>query len=352
MLLSRLQKRPGIAVVTPENVDDLWTIRRIVIPKDIISGYTKRVIKDKNEHVRPGKGERVRVRLSIEVEKINLDHLLERIRISGKIVETSDESISKGSYHSFNLTIGNSIIIQKNHFEDFHINLIRNKTKSTDRYIIICIDRRQAGLGLITGTHLKLFSDIESGISGKMYKTNSTYSNYFDEILKNIINIHKKGIKIIVTGPSEVKKEFVNYCINNVKSLAKDIALIEGVDLGGQDGIYMSLKSSNFKNFLQNSELTKAISHTEEAINMISRGGKKVCFSFNDTLRASKMGSINVVMISSKIFEGRNEDDVIELLNNIEKFKGRTFLLDSSTEIGKQIDSLGGVLALLRYQMD
>ena len=115
MLLIRLQKRPGIAVITPENVDDLWTIRRIVIPKDIISGHTKRVIKDKSEHARPGKGERIRVKLSIEVEKINLDHLLERIRISGKIVETSDESISKGAYHSFNLTIGNSIIIKNNY---------------------------------------------------------------------------------------------------------------------------------------------------------------------------------------------------------------------------------------------
>ena len=228
MLLGRLQKRPGIAVVTPENVDDLWAIRRIIIPKDIISGYTKRVIKDKNEHVRPGKGERIKVRLSIEVEKINLDHVLERIRISGKIVETSDESISKGAYHSFNLTIGNSIIIKKNYFENVHINLIKNKTKSTDRYIIICIDRRQAGLGLITGTHLKLFSDIESGISGKMYKSNASYSNYFDEILKNIINIHTKGIKIIVTGPSEVKKEFVNYCIDKAKNLAEYITLIEG----------------------------------------------------------------------------------------------------------------------------
>ena len=158
---------------------------------------------------------------------------------------------------------------------------------------------------------------------------------------KNIINIHTKGIKIIVTGPSEVKKEFVNYCIDKAKNLAEYITLIEGVDLGGQDGIYMSLKSPNFKNFLQKSELTKAILFTEEAINRISRGNKKVCFAFNDTLQASKMGSINVVMISSKIFEGRNEDDVIKLLNNIEKFNGRTFLLDSSTEIGKQIDSLG-----------
>lgn len=352
MLLIRLQKRPGIAVITPENVDDLWTIRRIVIPKDIISGHTKRVIKDKSEHARPGKGERIRVKLSIEVEKINLDHLLERIRISGKIVETSDESISKGAYHSFNLTIGNSIIIKKNYFEDFHINLIKNKIKSTDRYIIICIDRRQAGIGLITGTHLKLFSNIESGLAGKMYKTNTSYSNYFDKILKDIINIHTKGIKIIVTGPSEIKKEFVNYCIGKAKNLAEYITIIEGVDLGGQDGIFMSLKSPNFKNFLQKSELTKAILFTEEAISRISRGDKKVCFTFNDTLRASKMSSINVVMISSKIFEGRNETDVIKLLNNIEKFKGRTFLLDSSTEIGKQIDSLGGVLALLRYQMD
>ena len=61
------------------------------------------------------------------------------------------------------------------------------------------------------------------------------------------------------------------------------------------------------------------------------------------------MGAIEKVMISSKVFELSDEDQVISLLDGIEKFNGQIHLLDSSTEVGKQIDSVGGIIASLRY---
>ena len=100
MLINRLRKKPGIAVVTPESIEDLWVLRRILKNGDIITSQTKRVIKNQKEFTRPDKGERINVKLSIELENISIDQVLERIRISGKITETTDESISKGSYHS------------------------------------------------------------------------------------------------------------------------------------------------------------------------------------------------------------------------------------------------------------
>ena len=47
--------------------------------------------------------------------------------------------------------------------------------------------------------------------------------------------------------------------------------------------------------------------------------------------------------------EVTEEEEVITLLDEIEKFNGQIYLLDSSTEVGKQIDSIGGIIALLRY---
>ena len=73
MLINRLKKKPGIASVTPEDSEDLWILRRIIKNGDIISSNTKRVIKDQKEFSRPDKGERINVRLSIEVNNISLD---------------------------------------------------------------------------------------------------------------------------------------------------------------------------------------------------------------------------------------------------------------------------------------
>ena len=49
MLINRLRKKPGIAVVTPESTEDLWVLRRILKNGDIITSQTKRVIKKEKE---------------------------------------------------------------------------------------------------------------------------------------------------------------------------------------------------------------------------------------------------------------------------------------------------------------
>ena len=349
MLISRLRKKPGIAVVTPESTEDLWILRRILKNGDVITSQTKRVIKNQKEFTRPDKGERINVKLSIELENISIDQILERIRISGKITETTDDSISKGSYHSLSITLGNSIVISKKIFEDFQIGLLKKTSKKSDRYIIITIDRRQAGIGLVTGTHLRVFPDILSGLAGKMYKTKATYDTFFDELIKNITNIDSNNTKIIVTGPTEVKRAFINYVEEKSQKIRKKITIIDGVDLAGQEGIYMALKHPAIKEFMKNSELSSATEATEDAIHKISKNDKKAYYSFNDVKKVAGMGAIEKVMISSKVFELTNEEAVILLLDEIDKFDGQIYLLDSSTEVGKQIDLVGGIIALLRY---
>ena len=72
MIVSRFQRNIGIAVVQPEDLQDLWTLRRIISPSDEISGETTRVIKQKGEFTRPDRGERISVRVSMEVESLKL----------------------------------------------------------------------------------------------------------------------------------------------------------------------------------------------------------------------------------------------------------------------------------------
>ena len=55
----------------PEDSDDLITLRRVIKKGDKIIGETVRVVKQEKDFARPDKGERVKIRLSIEDEKIS-----------------------------------------------------------------------------------------------------------------------------------------------------------------------------------------------------------------------------------------------------------------------------------------
>ena len=57
------------------------------------------------------------------------------------------------------------------------------------------------------------------------------------------------------------------------------------------------------------------------------------------------------LMFSDSVFAQASEDAIVDLLNNVEVYGAKTFALDSSTDVGKQVYSLGGIVALLRYEL-
>ncbi|TAK18777.1 MAG: mRNA surveillance protein Pelota, partial [Nitrosarchaeum sp.] len=99
--------------VMPEDSDDLLNLRRVIKEGDRIIGDTTRVIKLEKDYARPDKGERIRVRIALDVEKISLDDVLDRLRISGTILESNNESVPHGSHHSFILKVNDGITITK-----------------------------------------------------------------------------------------------------------------------------------------------------------------------------------------------------------------------------------------------
>ena len=111
-MISKVIDGNSVSVI-PEDSDDLLTLRRIVKKGDRIIGDTTRVIKQEKDFSRPDRGERIKIRISIEVEKPSLDNVLDRLRLRGTIVESTNESVPHGSHHSFVVKINDAITILK-----------------------------------------------------------------------------------------------------------------------------------------------------------------------------------------------------------------------------------------------
>ncbi|MBM3896989.1 MAG: mRNA surveillance protein Pelota [Thaumarchaeota archaeon] len=349
MIISRFQRNIGLAVVQPEDLQDLWTLRRIISPGDEISGETTRVIKVQGEFTRPDKGQRISVRISMEVESVKLEGMLERLRISGTIVEVSEEFLSKGSHHSMNVSMGFPLVIKKRTWQDFEAKLLQESSKSSERFLLVAIDSRDAAVGVLSGTHLKILPQIESGISGKMYEgLQGSLAQYMAKVKDALQIIHKEGNKIIVFGPGQTKNAFANFLSKDTK-LASLVQTVEGIDLSGEDGLFVALKSHSLKRVFADATIARVQAIAEEGVKRIARNDGRVVVSLKETLDATKAGAVEAVLVSSKLFEKGDESSIVELLNATEKFGGKTYLVDSSTDTGNQVDVMGGVLGLLRY---
>ncbi len=356
MIVNRVDTRHDLVTVTPESPDDLWTLRRVISRGDLVAGETSRVFKETAEYARPEK-ERIKVTVTIEVEAVKIDSTLSRLRISGKIMDVSNDLISKGAFHSLNVSEGHRVSIRKpSGFNPVQLRLIQNSDKPADSYAIVALDRRETGLGIVKGTHLQLLPTIESGITGKMYQEkgskSSSSSNYFDKIadaLSSVSGDSKR--KVYVLGPSTTKNAFANYVNQNRSKEFAEVKAIEGSDVSGEDGVYVALRTPNLQEALSESRLAKVSKILQEVMRRISLGDSRNALAFNDSLKAAKEGAVESLLVSDKIFSNEKieEDAIVDLLNTVEEFRGETFLLDSSTDLGGQVNSLGGVVGLLRF---
>ena len=116
--------------VIPEDSEDLFNLRRIVQQGDTIVGDTTRVIKQEKDYSRPDKGERIKVRIALTVEKISLDDVLDRLRIGGTISESSNELVPHGSHHSFILKVNDGITIKKKRWQPVEKKLIESNKQT------------------------------------------------------------------------------------------------------------------------------------------------------------------------------------------------------------------------------
>jgi protein pelota len=341
--------------IIPEDSDDLFTLRRIIKTDNIVVSDTSRVIKFENEYSRPDR-ERVKIRVSVKVEKIGLDESIDRLRIAGTIIESNNSLVPKGTYHSIIVQIGNNIVIDKGKkWEDLDLKLLKSDVAGT--FIIVALDTKEAGIAKITGTHLEVIPNIYSGQSGKYYthgaKNNPNIEVFFEEAylaLNNIVN-EDGNYKIIVFGPGETKRRFYNFIIGK-RSGYKDMAtVIDGIDVAGEDGVMVFLRSSSLKEVMSSSKISFVSAILDNIMLQVSRGEEKYVMGFKEVDEAIKLKSAESLVFSNSIFKDLKEEQIINMLNKAETYGAKVYAVDSSTDIGLRVSALGGIVALLRYQI-
>ena len=348
-MITKIIDESSISVIA-EDSDDLLNLRRIIKENDKIIGDTTRVLKQDKDYARPDKGERIRVRISLIVEKISLDDVLDRLRVGGTISESSNESVPHGSHHSFILKINDGITISKKKWSSIEKNLLESNNNQVG-FVLIAIDTGDCGIARLRGTHLEFMPNIYSGSGGKRYKTNFNIEKFFEQVQQAISTVLKEGDLIVIFGPGETKKRFSNFIQKSQNFQKFNIQIVEGIDSGGEDGIYIFTKSQTMKEIMSDSNLAKASSIIDEVMVLANKKSRKFTMGFDETFNANQMGAVESLVFSDKAIQD-DEQKMIDFLNDVESKGVKIYSVDSSTDIGLRVTGLGGVVSLLRYAIE
>ena len=334
-----------------EDSDDLLTIRRLVKKGDKLVGETTRVIKQEKEYSRPDKGERIKIRLAIEVEKVALDDVLDRIRAGGIITESNNDAVPHGSHHSFILKMNEPFNLVKKRWTTIEKKLVKKK-QDGETFVLIAIDTSDCGIGKLKGTHLHLLPNMYSGSSGKRYKSNFKIEKFFDDVMKALSTVIQKDDMVIIFGPGETRKKFGNFLSKTTLGQKNQIKVVEGIDSGGEDGIHIFTKSDSMKEIMSNSKLAKVSQIIDEVMILANKTSKKFSMGLKETRKANEFGAIESLVFSEKVIQEHDEQEVIDFLNDVDSKGGELFSVDSSTDVGLRVSGLGGIISLLRFPVD
>ena len=337
--------------VIPEDSEDLLNLRRIIKKNDRVVGDTTRVLKQDKDYSRPDKGERIKVRIALTIEKISLDDVLDRLRVGGTIFESSNESVPHGSHHSFILRFNDGITISKKKWSQSEKKLLESSNNQMS-FVLVAIDTSDTGIARLRGTHLEFMPNIYSGSGGKRYKTNFNIEKYFEQVYQAILTIFKKEDTMVIFGPGETRKRFANFIEKSQKLQKCKIQVIEGIDSGGEDGIYIFTKSQTMQEIMSDSRLAKASSIIDEVMVLANQKSKKFTMGYDETFNANQMGAVESVVFSDKIIQDNDEQQIMDFLNDLENKGVKIYSVDSSTDIGLRVTGLGGIVSLLRYSIE
>jgi protein pelota len=347
LIVTELDPKHNFCSLTVESAKDLWTLRRLIAKGDVLVTRSSRVVKREDEYSRPDKGERVKVTVALTVEDVHLDSTIERIRVKGTIVEASDDSITKAGSHSVTVSPGHALTLRKAKWTPLDTRLVRPPKGSTTRFILVAADRREAGVGTLSGTHLAVATTIESGLGGKMGEEQSSQP-YVSKVSGVVAQMLQEGDRIVVAGPGTFKNGIANQIRERSKSA--QVSLVEGLDLTGSDGVRALIKTPAFQELAKDSLVIEMQRLVAEAVKRISMSDRKVAYTLSRVAEAAEAGAVESCAVSDDVFStGADESQLVDVLNGIEDKGGRVYLADSSLEYGKQVSSFGGIIALLRY---
>ena len=347
MIVTEFNPRHGRCSLIIESAEDLWTLRRLISKGDVIVTRSSRVVKNEGEFSRPDKGERVKVTIALSVEAIHLDSSVERVRVRGSIVEASDESVTKTGSHALTLSPGHALTIRKLRWSPVEEGLLRSPGALSKRFIIVAVDRREAGIGALSGSHLSVATTVESGLGGKMSEEQSP-KPYISKVVDIVAQSSKEGDEIVVAGPGNFKNAIANQLKERLKSI--QVQSVEGLDTTGTDGVRSLVKDPAFQKIAKGSLVVEMQQLVAEVVKRVSAGDSKVAYSLPRVREAAEAGAVESCAVSNDVFSaGLDEEELVQVLNAIESRRGLVYLADSSLEFGKQISSFGGVVALLRY---
>lgn len=346
----------GIVKIKIENLNDMYWLSSVIENGDLVTMRTLRRVKQ--DGIRADSGKRVPMTLTIEVDKVKLDHYSSRLRISGVVRVGPDKFGIQGQHHTFSVDEGSVLTVIKKSWKKAHLDILKKAESLSEKgeLVLVAIDDEGATIARVNPIRAEEVAYVRSKLPSKMEDLRGREGEerrYFSEVLSVLheLNSKVKPKAIVIGGPGFTKEKLISY----VK--LKDPELGEKIREGDASsatfsGVIEMLRRGEADKVLRELELTKDMMNVDEIFNLLAKGSELVVYGLKEVIGVVDQGAAELVLISSSLFFDPDiRGDVFYLLEGCERTRAEFRIINSESEPGEKLESIGGIAAKLRYKI-
>lgn len=336
--IGELQHSFGEIRLFPENIDDLWHLEHLVAPGDLVFATTLRTVETVADKIRPEKPGKKAVRLGIRVEKLEFHGYAIRLRISGMIEYGPDT----GAHHTLNIEPGYEISVVKQ-WLPIDLERIDRAVKASVFAVvhILTIEEGEAELFRMRQYGPEGIVTITMG-SGKGGEIDSRHA-FFERVAD-----HLEGItgSLVIAGPGFIKDDFMRLLRSRNPDLA-DKAVVAETRRIGAGAVQEVIGDAILDRLAGDLQLSREVQLMDAFLTRIGKG-LPVAYGRAEVSQAIEFGAVEQLLVSDTLIR---DPLIVHIMERAELTHAQVTVFSSNFDPGKQLDALGGIAALLRYQV-
>jgi protein pelota len=348
MQILHQDREAGEIELRPDSLDDLWHLHHIVEPGDHAEAFTHRTRSQDDDKIRAESAEKEGMVLTVEVEDIEFHEFSNRLRLRGPIV---DGPRDLGEYHTLNVEEHDELTITKpDGWRDVHLDRLQQAVDASERprVTFLAMDDDEAAVAVLRQYGVDEVGTIEGPKGGKQYEDAGTGSKtgYWGDIAEVLERVRPEGAPLVVVGPGFAKGNFLDWARENHPG-AVEGAITEDTGQAGMTGVQEAMKRGLADRVAKEARVAKETKLVEDLLSAVS-GDEPATYGADHVDRALELGAVETLIVTDeRVRKGPGEEE----LERAEQKGAECHVISTGHEAGAKLEAVGGVGALLRYEV-
>jgi len=356
----------GFVHLLVERSEDLYALSRVVDEGDLVTSKTSRkVILDRGEAKKDTK--RVVVRLTIRATGKEYAPGSTELRIAGQTCSEA-EGIPLGSAHTFSIQENSVLSVQKEAWSHQQLDIISRAADSAERCSLAALLVTRDGdarMGLVDGESVTLAGSVSHPIPKKKRTNEDRIDRSFQSFHSKIASLIRQNLRpdkikvLLLLGLQDVVQPTLGYLHANLTNSDpfKQLQILPyyTTSLGLFRAVSEACQTPNIQSKMGELTWLREAKVLEDFRRYCVREPEKVRYGLKDVLRiiSECKDAIDRMLLCSSLLNSGELATVDRLHRLVEsrELGDRLMVVDSYSEVGKQVHLFGDVCCVLRYQV-